>query len=237
VQQQFRTTRWSIVLTAADPASLGSAEALESLCSAYWYPLYAFVRRQGWKPHEAEDLTQTFFAKILEKDYLAGVGPQKGRFRTFLLVCMKHFLANERVRSQAIKRGGGKKLFSIDLRDAEGRYIQEPSHTDSPERIYERRWALTVLERALQRLAEDLKAGGKERMFEGLKGYLVVDADPAKYAETAAALGMNETAVRVAVHRLRDRYRRKVIEEITATVGHDSEVDEEIERLFQILAE
>lgn len=226
-----------MVLAAANPASPGSAEALELLCSAYWYPLYAFVRRQGWKPHEAEDLTQAFFTKVLEKDYLAGVGPEKGRFRTFLLVCMKHFLANERVRSQAVKRGGRKKVFSIDLRDAEGRYTQEPCHTDSPERIYERRWALTVLERALQALANDLKASGKEKLFEGLKGYLVVDADPAKYAETAAALGMNETAVRVAVHRLRDRYRRKVVEEIAGTVGQDSEVDEEIERLFQILAE
>lgn len=237
VEKQFRTTRWSMVLAAADRAAPGSEEALAALCQAYWYPLYAFLRRQGWNPQEAEDLTQAFFLRVLEKDYLAGVGPEKGKFRTFLLVCMKHFASNERVRLQAVKRGGRRKIISIDLEAAEGRYIGEPVDTQTPEHVYERRWALTVLERALESLSADLYAAGKDRLFEALKSYLVMDADGVRYAQTGEALGMSEGAVRVAVHRLRERYRAKVVEEITATVGDVSEVDEEIERLFEILAQ
>jgi RNA polymerase sigma factor (sigma-70 family) len=233
--QQFATTHWSMVLRASDPASPGSAQALEALCLAYWYPLYAFVRRRGWSPQDAEDLTQAFFTKVLEKDYLIGVGPEKGRFRTFLLVCMKRFLANEIERANAMKRGGGKRCLSIDLADAEGRYLHEPFHDLDAERIYDRRWALTVIERALAALAEDLKAAGKSRLFEALKGYLVADDGAGRYADVAAGLRISESSVKVTVHRLRQRFRQKVVAEIAATVDNPDEVNEEIDRLFEVL--
>jgi len=235
-QGHFATTHWSIVLKAADPAAPGSAEALQTLCATYWYPLYAFVRRQGHSADEAEDLTQAFFARVLEKHYLADVGPEKGKFRSFLLVCIKRFLANEWDRKTAQKRGGGKKLISIDLGDAEERYRLEPSHEVTAEKIFERRWALLVLERALAKLADEMKSLGKSRLFDALKVYLAAEATAPPHAQTAKALGMSEGAVKVAVHRLRERYRAILRQEIAGTLDDPARVEEEIACLFAALS-
>jgi RNA polymerase sigma factor (sigma-70 family) len=225
-----------MVLTAADPAAPGSAEALEALCAAYWYPLYAYVRRLGHSPEEAEDLTQSFFARVLEKQYLTQVGPEKGKFRSFLLTCLKRFVLSEWAAARAGKRGGGRKPLSIDLRDAESRYLHEPASGLTPERIYERRWALTVLERSLAALAAEFSERGKGELFEALKLYLAAANSAPSYVQTAARLGMTEQGVKVAIHRLRERYRAKVEEEISQTVEDPARIDEEIEELFKALA-
>jgi RNA polymerase sigma-70 factor (ECF subfamily) len=237
----FMTTHWSVVLAAVgDRASPSAAGALSTLCATYWYPLYAFVRRQGHPPDEAEDLTQAFFERVLEKGYLdAVVGPEKGKFRTFLLVCLKRFLANEWDRARALKRGGGRAHLPIgpsDLDDAEGRYALEPSHELTPEKLYERRWALTVLQQTLLRLEQEMRQAGKGRLFDALKQYLVAEHNAPSYAETGGPLGMTEGAVKVAVHRLRERYRNALREEIAATLDDPTKVDEEVRDLFAALA-
>ena len=234
-QQRFMTTQWSMVLAAADGSSPESDRALALLCRTYWYPLYAFVRRQGHPAHEAEDLTQEFFARILEKQYLEGVGPEKGRFRTFLMVCLRRFLANEWDRRRALKRGGGKAALSIDFSDADARYRLEPAHDLTPERLFERRWALTLLEQVLANLAEEMQRAGKAELFDALKVYLAAQSSAPPHAEVAAKIGMSEGAVKVAVHRLRQWYRQLLRDEIAKTVGDDRDVDEEIGRLFSAL--
>lgn len=233
---RFATTRWSVILTAADPGAPDSAAALSQLCQTYWYPIYAFVRRQGRDHESAQDLTQEFFARMLEKGYIDDVGPEKGRFRTFLLVCLKRFLTNQWEKSQAQKRGGGKAPLSIDFEDAEGRYSLEPAHGLTAQKIFDRRWALTVLERTLAALAEEFAASGKGPLFEALKPYLVAGADTAPYTQVAAQLKMSEGAVKVAVHRLRERYRAALRREIAQTVTRSEQVDEEIADLFAALA-
>jgi RNA polymerase sigma factor (sigma-70 family) len=235
VRHGFATTRWSVIFRASDPALAGSTEAMETLCRAYWYPLYAFIRRHNFSPERAEDLTQGFFARLLEKDFLSSVEPCRGRFRTFLLTCLKRFLANEAEREHAIKRGGGQRVLSIDVMAAEGRYALEAVNEKSPEELFERRWAMVVLERALQALAEEMHRAGKQHLFAALKGYLVADAS-AGYGPAAKALGLSENSAKVAVHRLRRKYREKVVAEIRATVDTEAEVDEEIDRLFKALA-
>lgn len=234
--QQFMTTHWSLVLAAADRSSPGGEQALAQLCGTYWYPLYAFVRRQGNSAAEAEDLTQEFFRRVLEKQYLRGVGPEKGRFRTFLLVCLKRFLANEYDKRTALKRGGGKTHLPIDFGEADERYKLEPAHGLTAETLFERRWALTVLEQALAALSDEMRTGGKGRVFDALKPYLAAEASAPPHAVTAAALGTTEGAVKVAVHRLRQRYRQLVRDEIARTVDTEAEVDEEVGRLFEALA-
>ena len=233
---RFATTRWSVVLTAADPQSPGSADALGELCRTYWYPIYAFVRRQGNSHEAAQDLTQEFFARMLEKRYIDDVGPEKGKFRTFLLVCLKRFLANEWDKTRAQKRGGGRQHLSIDFEDADGRYRLEPGHEVTAQRIFERRWALTVLERTLATLAEEFKRSGKGELFEALKVYLVGEVGAPSYVEVGKRLGMSEGAVKVAVHRLRERYRAALRREIAATVEREEDVDREIADLFAALA-
>jgi RNA polymerase sigma-70 factor (ECF subfamily) len=234
--EQFVSTRWSVVLAAADRSSPDSRDALDTLCRIYWYPVYAFTRRQGASAHEAEDLTQEFFARLLEKDYLEGVAPEKGRFRSFLLVCLRRFLANERDRARAAKRGGGRRPLSIDLADAEGRYRLEPGHQLTPERIFDRRWALALLEQVLNTLERELEASGKGRLFDRLKVYLAAQRSAPPYAEAAQELGMTEGAVKVAVHRLRQRYRRLLRAEVARTVGDADDVDEEIRRLLEAVS-
>ena len=236
-QQQFVTTHWSVVLEAADSSSPASAQSLNLLCEAYWYPLYVFVRGQGYEPSEAEDLTQAFFARLMEKQSLASVGPEKGRFRSFLLVCMRRFLVNEWEKASAIKRGGGRRPLRLDLEDAESRYATEPSHTLTPERIYARRWALTVLERACDSLAEEFKAAGKTQIFETLKVYLSASGSAPPYTEASARLGMSLAAVKVTVHRLRERYRGAIRAEIRGTVDSEEEIEDEIRDLFKSLSE
>jgi DNA-directed RNA polymerase specialized sigma24 family protein len=233
---RFATTRWSMVLTAADEKSPRSADALSELCKTYWYPIYAYVRRQGRSHEAAQDLTQEFFARMLEKRYIDDVGPDKGKFRTFLLVCLKRFLANEWDKTQAQKRGGGKAPLSIDFVDAEGRYSLEPGHELTAQKVFERRWALTVLERTLAGVAAEFTQSGRGELFEALKVYLVGEAGAPPYAQTAERLDMTEGALKVAVHRLRERYRAALRKEIAATVTDEADVDQEIAELFAALA-
>jgi RNA polymerase sigma-70 factor (ECF subfamily) len=231
----FATTRWSIVLAAGDQQSPDSQEALASLCKAYWYPVYAFVRRQGIDADQAQDLAQEFFTRFLEKRYLDVVDPNKGRFRSFLLTCCKHFLSNERDRAAALKRGGAAKIVSMDFADAESRYGQEPAHLLTPDRLFERRWALTLLDQALVRLRREFVDAGKHLLFDELKAYLTGEAGARPYDDVAASLGMSVGAVKVAVHRLRGRYRELLREEIARTLGDKDNIDDEIRDLFAAL--
>jgi len=230
----FATTHWSIVLAANSGAIPEAREALEKLARTYWYPLYAYVRRRGRDAHEAQDLTQEFFACFLANDSLAKVNQEKGRFRSFLLAAMNHFLANEWKRGQTLKRGGAITFLSFDEATAEERYRLEPTTELTPERIYERQWALTLLDQVLVRLREDYVSEGKSKLFEQLRVFLS-DAKGAKsYAEAAASTGLSEVAARQAVHRLRQRYRELMRHEIAQTVSSPREIDEEIHHLFSV---
>lgn len=231
----FATTRWTVVMQAGTD-SPQAHQALETLCRNYWYPLYAYVRRQGHNAHDAQDLTQAFFARLLEKNYLADVQREKGRFRSFLLASLKHFLANEWDRERALKRGGGKKLIALDEDSAESRYKLEPKDDLSADKIYERRWALTLLDQVLSKLQREFEADGKLDHFEILKQYLSAGRTSVSYAQAADNLGMNEGAIKVAVHRLRKRYRELLRAEIAQTVATASEVDAEIRYLFAALS-
>jgi RNA polymerase sigma-70 factor (ECF subfamily) len=226
---RFATTRWSLVLAAPQ-----SQEALASLCAAYWYPLYAYVRRRGHAPEEAQDLTQEFFTRLLEKDYLRVVDRAKGRFRSFLLTACQHFLSNERDRARAQKRGGDRLHVPL-IPDAEVRYAREPAHTLTPEKLFERRWALTLLDQVLIRLREEWQRAGKAPLFEALKTCLTGEKSAVPYAEVAAEQGMTEGAVKVAVHRLRRRYRELLRKAIERTVDEPSQVEEELRELFAAL--
>lgn len=233
----FTPTHWSVVLAAAGRTdSTHARDALEKLCRNYWVPLYAFVRRQGHNPHDAQDLTQEFFARLLEKNFLAGVQPDKGRFRSFLLASVKHFLANEWDKSMAQKRGGGHLPISIDAALAESAVGLELADTVTAEKIFERRWALALLEQVLRRLREEYTRDGKENQFEQLKPTLTEASRSVPYAEIAVRLGTSEGAVKVAVHRLRQRYRELLRAEIAQTVAGIEDVDDEIRNLFVALA-
>jgi RNA polymerase sigma factor (sigma-70 family) len=232
----FATTRWSVVLTAQRDDSTRAFEALSSLCRAYWYPLYAFVRRKGHPPQDAQDLTQEFFARLLEKNWLADVSRERGRFRSFLLAAMKHFLANEWDKARAQKRGGGQAFITLDAASAETRYALEPADNATPERIFERRWAMTLLDQVLARLRDEFSSAGKGELFEGLKATLTGGRNSQPYAELGAQLGLSEGAVKVAVHRLRLRYRELLREEISNTVGSEADVEEELRHLFAVLS-
>lgn len=231
----FATTQWTLVLNAARADTPEAARALATLCENYWYPLYAFVRRQGRSAHDAEDLTQAFFARLLEKDYLAHVAREKGRFRSFLLAALKHFLANEWDKARAQKRGGDCSMVPLDAGKAESRYAFEPVNALSADKIYERRWALTLLEHVMERLRDEYHAAGKHAHFEALKSCLTAAGDMPPYTELAAQLGTSEGAIKVAVHRLRQRYREFVRAEIARTVAHESEIDAELRHLFAAL--
>ncbi len=232
---RFATTRWSLVLAAEDRQAPQAQRALSVLCTAYWYPLYAYVRRRGHDVQQAEDLTQEFFARFLEKDYLQVVDREKGKFRSFLLASFQHFLNNEHDRAIARKRGGGQQHLSLDCQAAEGRYQVEPFHSMTPEKLFERRWALTLLDRVLARLREEMSGKGNGRLFEALKESLARDRDAVPLSQVAAALEMTEAAVKVAAHRLRKRYRALLREEIEQTVHEAGQVEEEIRALFTAL--
>jgi RNA polymerase sigma-70 factor (ECF subfamily) len=234
----FAATRWTLVLAAAggNPTPR-AAEAMAELCRLYWYPLYAYVRRRGHDSHEAEDLTQEFFLRLLAKDSLVGVDRQKGKFRAFLLASLKHFLANQWDRSQAQKRGGGQAILPISTADAESRYRSEPWHDLTPERLFERRWALTVLDHVLARLQLALAFEGKHALFERLKPFLAGGRESGGYTAAADDLEMTEAAVKTTVHRLRRRYRQLLRDEIAQTVASAAEIDEEIRYLFACLRE
>jgi RNA polymerase sigma factor (sigma-70 family) len=232
VAGRFATTRWSLVLAAKGRGEPQAREALADLCALYWYPLYAYVRRRGHDADRAQDLTQEFFARLLEKDFLADVDRGKGRFRSFLLAACKHFLANERDRARALKRGGGREPIPIDALDAESRYRREPVDAMTPERLFDRRWALTLLDQVLQRLGEEMARAGKAVWFDRLKPALLGARGSDPYGQIAAELGMTEGAVKVAVHRLRQRYRALLNEEIARTVDDPGQVEDEIRDLF-----
>ncbi|HOD82268.1 MAG: RNA polymerase sigma factor [Planctomycetes bacterium ADurb.Bin126] len=229
------TTHWSMILSAADPASPDHQAALADLCQAYWYPVYSLVRRRGIARSEAEELTQEFFLRVLEKNYLQAADPQKGRFRTFLLVCVKRFLANEWDRRHAQKRGGGKSPLSLDFQAAEDRCRIEPADTLTPDQVFDRRWALTLLERVLESLGAEMSATGKQSQFETLKVYLTGEEHGPPYSQTADELQMTVGAAKVAVHRLRRRFGDLVRAEVARTVASAEDVDEEVRSLLAIL--
>ncbi|MEK7685920.1 MAG: sigma-70 family RNA polymerase sigma factor [Verrucomicrobiota bacterium] len=234
---QFAPTHWSVVLTAAGRDSPEAAGALAQLCQDYWYPLYAFVRRKGFTPHEAQDLTQDFFARLLEKNILKAADPAKGKFRSFLLGSLQNFLNNDWDRRQAAKRGGQAVTFSLDDSTAEDRYRLEPAHDLTPEKIFERRWALTLLEKVHAQLQAECVAEGKGAQFEALQAYLSGEPSAGNYGESAARLGLKEGAVRVAVHRLRKRLGQLLKKEVGRTVADPKEVDEEISHLLVALGQ
>ena len=232
---QFPSTHWSRVVAAGDPGTPEAQEALATLCNAYWYPIYAYIRRRGHGPEAAQDLTQDFFAYLLERDLIAKADPGRGRFRSFLRgVCANH-LGNLRDRSNADKRGGGLPVLSIDASDAEGRYAREPAHELTPDRIFDRSWALTLLGLVLEKLRREYEEAGGASTFEELQGVLTGGRTDDPYATIAARLGTSEGAVRVAVHRLRRRYGILLRAEIAATVHDPGEVDDEIRSLFAAL--
>ena len=231
----FRTTKWSLIVAAREGSPSESERALQDLCEAYWYPLYVFVRSQGLDPDSAMDATQGYFLRLLEKDYLQQVDPTAGRFRSFLILTMKHFLINEGERERAFKRGGGARLISLDAEEAEDRYRFEPTDRLTPEQVYERRWALTVLARSLEALRLEFAGEGKEKRFDLLKGYLTGEGPQMRYGEVAKELEMKEPAVRAAVRRMRQRFGERLRAEITETVSNLDEVDDEVRHLLQVL--
>ena len=233
----FATTRWTVVLAAGQRGAPQATVALEELCRTYWYPLYAYVRRHGHSREDAEDLTQGFFARLLEKNYLEGLSSDKGKFRAFLLVALKRFLANEWDRANRQKRGGGSPLLSLDWEDADQRYQIIPADNLSPDKLYDRAWAMTVLERVIIRLRDESVAEGKSRLYECLKPFLMLGKSEIPYARAAAALAMSEGSVRVAVHRLRRRYRELLREEIAQTLSDPSQAEAEIQALLGALGE
>jgi RNA polymerase sigma factor (sigma-70 family) len=235
--EYFATTHWSVVLTAQRHDSTRAYAALSYLCQTYWYPLYAFVRRQGHSAHDAQDLTQEFFSRLLEKNYLAVADRERGKFRSFLLAALKHFLANEWNRARAAKRGGGREVLSLNETDAEGRYLLEPTDETTAEKIFERRWATTLLEQAVTRLREEYAQAEKGDLYEALKNCLTIESRSVPYAELAARLKMSEGAIKVAVYRLRGRYREVLREEIAQTVSSPEEVEEELRHLFAALGD
>ena len=232
---RFRTTHWTVVLRAAQSQAPGGQAALAQLCRLYWYPLYAYARRRLPTAEDAQDLTQDFFAQLLEKEYLRQVDRQRGSFRSFLLTAFKHFLAKERDRAHAQKRGGGRSHLPLDFQAGERRYQLEPTHAADAEALYERRWALTLLEQSLAQLRDELTRAGKGRLFEALKGTLTGEDAPRPYAELAAEMGLSTEAIKVTVHRLRRRYGELLRTEIAQTVSSPEEIEDELRALFAAL--
>jgi len=228
----FQTTRWSRVLRACADDSVLAGPALAELCASYWYPLYAFIRRSGHDPEDARDLTQEFFARLLEKKWLAEADPAKGRFRSFLLTALKHFLANEWHRSQTAKRGGGLTFVSCDALGPEERYALEPVDPATPETLYERRWADTLMDRALARLAEEYRTHALG--WPTLQRFVVETRGEINLLDTARALGLTESALRSVVHKLRRRYQELVRAEVAETVNEPAEVDDELRHLLSL---
>lgn len=233
----FATTQWSLVLRAGQRADAAAARALELLCERYWLPIYAYVRRQTPDAADAQDLTQEFFARLIEKNVVAAAEPERGRFRAFLLGSVKHFLSNARDRARAQKRGGDRRRLSLDFAEGESRLAREPAGHLTPERLFERRWALELLEVVVERLRAEHAAAGKLRQFELLSGALAGDRERLSYAEIAAALGQSEEAARQAASRLRRRYRELLRAEVAATVVGPEEVDDELRRLLTVLGD
>ena len=230
---QFPTTRWTLVIAAADPQRKEARSALVSLCEGYWYPLYAYIRRRGYPADQAQDLTQEFFIRVLEGRYLDRADPEKGRFRAFILTSLKFFLADEADRGRAQKRGGGT-VLPLEISSGEERYEREPAHDETPERIFERRWALSVLDRVVEKLRNEFVHHGRTEHFERLKVFLLGQSD-APYAALAREMNTSEGALKVAIHRLRKRYRELFRQEIADTVADPAEVESELRFLAAVL--
>jgi RNA polymerase sigma factor (sigma-70 family) len=233
---RFATTQWSIVLAAGESRAPDSQQALASLCESYWLPVYAYVRRLTPSTVDAQDLTQGFFVHLLETDAIAKADPQRGRFRTFLLTAVKNFLANERDKARTEKRGGGRPALSLDFDSGESRLTIEPSHELTPEKLFERRWVLALLDQVLDSLRNELADAGKQRHFEVLKGAIIGDVTEADYDHAAEALGITPAAAKQSAYRLRKQYRELFRREVARTVADASEMDAEIGRLLEILS-
>jgi len=233
--ERFHTTQWSRVVAANWDDSPQSRAALAALCETYWPPLYAFVRRSGYSPADAEDLTQAFFARLLERNSLRAADRQRGRFRSFLLGAIKHFLANQRKATRAQKRGGGRQLRTLDFALVEAAYAMEPSNGQTPQRLFDRHWALMLLTQGWRRLEEEQRQAGKAEQFACLQSFLVGGDEQSTYRIAAHQLETTEAAVKMAVHRLRKRYREVLRDEIGQTVADPGEIDDEIRQLFAVL--
>ena len=234
---RFATTHWTIVVSAGGSRSPEASESLAILCENYWFPLYAFVRHSGYGPEDAQDLTQEFFLRLLANNYLASVNPERGRFRSFLIGAMKHFLAGRDRAQAAQKRGGGQLTFSLDFSAGESRYrLAEPVDPMTPERLYEKRWAMVVLDLVLQRLREEFRAAGKEQLFDGLKQFVTAGSIEQSYLEAGEILGMSEGAAKVAAHRLRRRYRQLIKDEVARTVADPAGLEDELRELLVALS-
>jgi RNA polymerase sigma-70 factor (ECF subfamily) len=233
----FNTTHWSAVLQAGGNDPTAAKAALTQLCRAYWFPLYAYARRRGHNPEDAQDLTQEFFARLIEKDWLTDIKPHGGRFRSFLLTAFNRLLANEYDRRTAAKRGGGQSVVSLNQADAEQRYACEPITSETPEKAFERRWALAMLDQALSRLGEEARVAGKVQHFEILSPFLSREPSPGDYDAAAARLKMSSGAVAAAVYRLRQRYREVLRASVADTVAASAEVDDELRHLLAALCQ
>jgi len=232
---RFAATSWTNVLAAQRTGSPEAGAALEKLCCTYWYPLYAYLRRKGSDPHKAQDLTQEFFYRLINENYLGAVDRQRGKFRSFLLAALNHFVSNQRDYERAAKRGGGMTILSLEAaNDGETRFLREPSLELSPEKIFERNWFLALFEQALARLREEVGAGRSE-VFDQLKQFIIDDAEAGDYNAAARRVNMTPNAVAVTVHRWRDRYKKLVHEEVVRTVADPSEIEEELRRFFSVL--
>jgi RNA polymerase sigma factor (sigma-70 family) len=237
LQGCFNTTHWSVVITAKQGDTPEAAAAMERLCQTYWYPLYAFLRREGRSRHDAEDLTQEFFVRVLRGQFLENVSPRKGKFRSFLLTSLKHFLSDVWDKARAQKRGGGQIFIPLDVHNAEALYLLEPDTTATPDEVFEQRWALTVLSQALKRLREEFGTAGRIAEFDQLKVFLSTPTEPGAYNDLAVELGMAVDTLAVKVHRLRQRYGELIRAEISHTVSDEAEVEDELEHLFEVVGQ
>jgi DNA-directed RNA polymerase specialized sigma24 family protein len=233
---RFATTQWSLVVAAGQRGSADAEAALARLCTLYWYPVFAFVRRQVPSVDDAQDLTQGFFTRLIEKGDLSDADRSRGRFRTFLLTSCEHYLSNERDRSNTLKRGGGRAAIPIDVAAAEGRYQRALSHDQTPENLYDRQWCLTLLDCTLDSLRHDYAVNGDEHLFTRLRGFLTMDDQAGTHADAARDLEMTPGAVKVAVHRLRRRYRDALRRHVAETVESPQQVDDEMRFLLEILS-
>jgi RNA polymerase sigma-70 factor (ECF subfamily) len=233
---QFVATSWTNVMAAQQSGSPEAAAALEKLCRAYWYPLYAYLRRKGNGPHRAQDLTQEFLYRLIKENYLGAADRRRGKFRSFLLAALNHFVSNQRDYERAIKRGGRMTFVSLDDTESETRFLREPASEQSPEKIFERNWFLALFAEALARLREEQVAAGRRDLFDQLKQFVIEDAEAGEYSAAARRVNMTPNAVAVTVHRLRERYKKLVHEEIVRTVADPSEIEEELHRFFTVMA-
>jgi RNA polymerase sigma-70 factor (ECF subfamily) len=232
---QFTATSWTNVIAAQQSGSPEAAAALEKLCRSYWYPLYAYLRRKGNDPHRAQDLTQEFLYRLIKENYLGAADRRRGKFRSFLLAALNHFVSNQRDYERAIKRGGRVNFVSLDDTESETRFLREPASDQSPEKIFERNWFLALFDEALARLREEQAAAGKAGTFDQLKQFVIEDAEAGDYRTVAGRVNMTPNAVAVTVHRLRERYKKLVQEEVMRTVADPAEIEDELHRFFAVL--